>query len=194
MWPVALASYWLSTLVRLLLLILVFFQVTFIQFIAATSDFFIGIKDWFDQMMFGWLYALVNFLWTYVFALIFTVPWVLLVLLGGLWYGLNYVLRLFLWVFSYYNGLYWGLFWWLQAELNPFYQFLGNIWYYVWWIWVGWIFGGVDDLCDIGWDAFDDFADVLISTFYAFVPTNFVPGMLEIPFASPLIFIDVFLG
>ena len=51
---------WLSIIivapVRFVMLIFYFFYVTFVQVIAAISDFFIGIKNWFDNLFFGSFY------------------------------------------------------------------------------------------------------------------------------------------
>jgi len=142
--------------------------------------------------MFGWVYWLINFSWRYFFSLIFTVPWIALIILAGVWYALNYIIQLFMTVFSWYNGIYWGLFWWIINELNPFWNFFYGIFYYIWYIWINIIFNGLDDICDSLWDGLDQWATDLLDNY--FIVPEFQPSIFELPFAAPLVFIEIFLS
>lgn len=142
--------------------------------------------------MFGWFYWLVNNLWRYIFSVPFTIIILVLTILAGLWYAVNYVLQRFLDIFAWYNGIYWSLFWWFVNELNPFWNFFYGIFYYIWYIWVNIIFNGLDDLCDGIWDSFNSIADDMLANY--FIIPQFQPSIFELPFASPMIFIEVFLN
>jgi len=94
LWLPTWASIVLAAPVRFIMLIFYFFYVTFAQVIAHISNFTIGVKNWFDNLIFGGFYASIKFLWNnpFVFFAFFGIGFILiLAVYGTIWVWLTTV-------------------------------------------------------------------------------------------------------
>lgn len=194
---------WISLIlvapVRFILLIFWFFYVTFIQFIAITSDFFIGIKNWWDNLFVGWLYAFINLMWPFVGIIFFGIPAFLLLIIFGFFWLMLTIFQFFVWFIEYFHSLFWHVWWsfynwfvWLM-----YYPIYAAFWFPHWMLWL-WRFFMVlllkpfDDLCVWSIDNFWDYlADEMLDIFDF---PSWYPGWFEIPFAIPYMMMNYVFG
>lgn len=172
---------WLSVLlavpVRFLSLIVYFFWVTFGQFIALISDFFIGIKNWFDSFFFGDLYHGIKFLWNnpFVFYLVWGIPLFALLLLWGMWWVFLFFFQVTIDFIRFFDVFFWSSWWWWYSLFfhnngvfyGPTYwvMWIPNMMFWLYQSLMHIIFGFMDDICWGFWDILDDFADQMLDVF-----------------------------
>jgi len=113
------APVWIATLivwpVRLLMLIIYFFIVTNAQVVASISAFFIGIKNWFDSIIYGDFYHAIKWIWNnpFVFMLFFGIFFLALLFLFAIKWVFDTAFEITWNIFVWMNALFFDSFWWM---------------------------------------------------------------------------------
>jgi len=178
--------------VRLIMLIFYFFYVTFVQVIASISNFFLGIKNWVDYVLFGWWYSQISWLWhnSFVFFLVFGIPFLLALTIFGfmwlLWTIFQFFINVLQWWEHLFSSTWWALWGWFYGWGFWFFFWLPGWFYYGWTLFLGLLLKPLDDLC---WGWFDIWDDLAVGISETFEFPFWQPGWFEIPFALPYMLI-----